>query len=339
MGIYFFDAAGNLELLYRDPAITTTRPIPVRSRPTPPMLADTVPGEDSVEGRFLVQDVYHGLAPEERETVKWLRLIAVPPKTQPWMNRPNLGLTADDPGKAVLGTVPVEADGSAYFRLPAGVIFFFQALDEQGRALRTMRSVTHVQPGQTASCIGCHANRTVAPPTTFPLAARREPSRITAGPDGSWPLRFDRLVQPVLDRFCTDCHRPGGREPEAAGVILTADKAYESLTRHGRPSLHDQVMKGYREGKSRPGEGLARGSVLLQWLDRPEGHQGVVLDPDSRARLVTWLDVYAQRAGAFSPEQEQDLERLLGLWQDLLVPARDPAQVSLRFEPRRGAEF
>lgn len=330
MGIYLFDAAGNMELLYRDPVITTTRPIPLRPRPTPPTVADTVAWDGPAEGRFLIQDVYHGLKPEERETVKGLRVVAVPPKTQPWMNRPNLGLTADDPGKAVLGTVPVEPDGSAYFRVPAGVIFFFQTLDEQGRALRTMRSVTHVQPGQTASCIGCHANRTVAPPTTFPLAGRREPSRIAMGPEGSWPLRFDRLVQPVLDRLCTDCHRPEGREPEAARLVLTADKAYETLTRYGRPSLYDQVMKGYREGISRPGEGLARTSVLLQWLDRAEGHRGVVLDPDSRERLTTWLDVYAQRVGAFSPEQEAELERLLREWADLVEPPRQPAQFGLR---------
>jgi hypothetical protein len=337
MGIYFFDAAGNMELLYRDPAITTTRPIPVRARPLPPVLADAVDWDGPPEGRLLVQDVYHGLNPEERETVKWLRVVAVPPKTQPWMNRPNLGLTKDDPGKAVLGTVPVEADGSAYFRLPAGVIFFFQALDDQGRTLRTMRSVTHVQPGQTASCIGCHANRTVAPPVSLPLAARREPSRITAGPEGTWPLRFDRLVQPVLDRLCVDCHRPGGREPEAARMDLSADRAYESLTGYGKPSLLDQVMRGYREGKSPPGEGLARTSALLQLLDRPEGHHGVVLNADSRTRLITWLDVYAQRAGAFSPEQEQELERLFRAWQDLLVPPLDPAlPVGRWLEPQRG---
>ena len=37
------------------------------------------------------------------------------------------GLTA-----RILGTVPVEADGSAYFLVPSGVPVFFQALDERG---------------------------------------------------------------------------------------------------------------------------------------------------------------------------------------------------------------
>ena len=80
------------------------------------------------------------------------------------MNFPSMGVTRDDPGKCVLGTVPVEEDGSAYFRVPAGVILFFQALDARGVAVQTMRSATHVQPGQTLSCIGCHEHRQQAPP-------------------------------------------------------------------------------------------------------------------------------------------------------------------------------
>lgn len=328
LGIYFFDAAGQMELLYRDPEITTTSPIPVRRRATPPVLADTVDWNAPEEGRFLVQDVYHGLAEAEREPVKRLRLIAVPPKTQPWMNQPSLGLTKDDPGKVVLGTVPVEADGSAYFRAPAGVILFFQTLDEEGRALRTMRSVTHVQPGQTASCLGCHADRTVSPPVTFPVAVRREPSRIEPGPEGSWPWRFDRLVRPVLERHCVRCHRAPGGEGELAAPDLSGENAYAALTRYGKPSLQDEVMRGYREGISRQGEGLARRSALLKLLAANSGHPAVALEGDSRNRLITWMDVYAQQAGSFSPEQEAELERLRRAWRDLLTDANPVEMVS-----------
>jgi len=72
----------------------------------------------------------------------------------------------------VLGTVPVEADGSAYFRAPAGLPLNFQALDERGQAIQIMRSVTYLQPGETTGCVGCHESRTTAPPrrSGVPLA-------------------------------------------------------------------------------------------------------------------------------------------------------------------------
>ena len=70
-----------------------------------------------------------------------------------------VGLANASPGKQVLGTVPVEADGSAYFRAPARVALAFQALDELGQAVQVMRSVAYLQPGETAGCVGCHEPR------------------------------------------------------------------------------------------------------------------------------------------------------------------------------------
>lgn len=64
--------------------------------------------EGPQEGRFLLLDVYAGLGGVKRGVVKSLRIVGVPPKTQPKMNSPRLGVTKDDPGKFVLGTVPVE---------------------------------------------------------------------------------------------------------------------------------------------------------------------------------------------------------------------------------------
>ena len=39
-----------------------------------------------------------------------------------------------------------------------------------------------------------------------PLALRRAPSRLTPDVDGSNPFSYPRLVQPVLDRQCVECH-------------------------------------------------------------------------------------------------------------------------------------
>ena len=309
--LYLYDAAtGTRELLWADSHTACGDPIPVRPRETPPIVASQLPETPSEDGRFLLTDVYRGLPQVPRGSIRSLRVVAVPPKTHPTMNFPSLGITRDDPGKCVLGTVPVEADGSAHFRVPAGVIVFFQALDHRGVAVQTMRSVTHVQPGQTLGCIGCHEHREQAPPVQPVRAALREPSRLTPGPDGSWPLRFDRLVQPVLDARCVQCHHPGGTDAVAAQLDLTPANAYTSLVQFGKPSLHDQVWAAYRRGSSVPGDGIAERSVLWALLDGAPGHQEVQLDAEARERWLTWLDTYAQQLGHFCDDQEHDLLRL-----------------------------
>jgi len=311
MALYWFDAETKTrELLWADPEISCGDPIPVRPRERPPVIASQLAQDSPKVGSFLLSDVYQGLTNVARGEIKSLRLVAVPAKTHPTMNFPSIGVTRDDPGKCVLGDAPVEADGSAYFSVPSGVILFFQALDSRGVAVQTMRSVTHVQPGQTLSCVGCHEHRQQAPPAHYVQAARRAPSKIAVGPEGTWPLRFDRLVQPVLAAHCVGCHQPTATNAIAAKLDLTPAKAYDSLVAVGKPSLQDQVWDGYRRGYSVVGDGIAQRSALLALLDAPTGHQGVRLDAESRERLVIWMDTYAQRMGHFSGEQESALIEL-----------------------------
>ncbi|MHC4178478.1 MAG: HzsA-related protein, partial [Planctomycetota bacterium] len=307
-GIYLYDAFGNLELLHRDPEISSMYPIPIRPRAKPTALPDAVAWDGPQEGRFMVQDVYRGLEGVQRGTIKRLRIVGVPPKVQPHMNNPVLGVSREDPGKFVLGTAAVEADGSAYFRVPSGVAVFFQALDGDGLAVQTMRSLTYVQPNQTLACIGCHEHRDLAPPGGGPvLAAMREPSKLRPGPEGSWPLRYDRLVQPVLDRLCVSCHGPDGDDQQAARFDLTAPKSYQSLISYSEKDLEKLA---FEKDRSLVGDCPARKSKLLALLTEGEGHQRVRLDPDSYNRLVTWMDTYAQLLGHFSDGQEEELGQL-----------------------------
>ncbi len=320
MGIYLFDAgAGAKELLVRDPEFSCMYPIPVQSRAKPPVLASHVDWDGPQEGTFLVLDVYQGLKETRRGEVKALRVVAVPPKTHPTMNFPMLGLTRDDPGKCVLGTVPVEKDGSAHFRAPSGVILFLQALDARGMAVQTMRSATYVQPGQQVSCVGCHESRHQTPHSRTALAARRAPSPITPGPSGSWPLRFDTLVQPVLDRHCAGCHTPKGEATDVQTLDLSPGKAYEALVHYGKPSIYDHVMAAYRKGRSTEGRCTAAESRLLEMLTPRADHYGVRLSREDRERLVTWIDTYAQWQGSFSDEQERLLLELRERWAGLLA--------------------
>jgi hypothetical protein len=314
-GLYLLDRFGNLELLYRDARISSMYPIPIRARQKPPTQPSEVDWGGNQEGTFLVQNVHEGLTGAATGAVKRIRIVAVPPKTQPHMNQPCIGVSGEDPGKYVLGTVPVASDGSAFFRIPSGVPVFFQALDEKGMAIQTMRTLTYVLPNQTLSCIGCHESRDQAPPTTGPLAARHGPSKLTPGPEGSWPLRFDRLVQPVLNRSCVECHGPGSGDAAAARFDLTEPHAYQNLIAFGEKDLEKLA---FEKDQSVVGDCPARRSQLLTLLSEDATHQGIVLDADSIERLVTWMDTYAHRQGHFSPEQEEQLVALKERYRHLL---------------------
>ena len=136
----------------------------------------------------------------------------------------------------------------------------------------------------------------------------------------------------MLDRHCISCHAPGVKDTRAAKFDLTPAKSYDTLVRYGKPSLLDQVQRGYHLGFSKPGEGLAATSALLALLSAPEGHYQVKLDSSARDRFTVWMDTYAQRFGSFSPDQERRLEDLRRACADLLTePA--PAAHAATEEP------
>jgi hypothetical protein len=172
-----------------------------------------------------------------------------------------------------------------------------------------MRSLVYLAPGQTQSCVGCHEPRDAAPAaqSRLPLAALRGPSKLVAGPKGSWPLKYDELVQPVLDRACVSCHRPTSGNQKAERFDLTVAKSYDNLLAYAGKDLHSLA---FERDRSIVGQCPARQSKLLALLRDPKGHEGVRLDRDALDRLVTWMDLYAHRQGHFSPEQETALREL-----------------------------
>ena len=304
-GLYLVDVFGNKELVYRDLNIASLWPTPLRARPRPPQTAAALDPDLKDEGTFFMQNVNASWPALPRDLVTRLRIVQVLPKSTPHANTPTVGLANASPGKQVLGTVPVEADGSAYFRAPARIALAFQALDASGQAVQVMRSLTYLQPGERASCIGCHEPRSMTPPVqASALALRRAPSRITPGPDGSNPLSYPLLVQPVLDRHCVSCHQAARAEGK---VILTGEPqghytvSYNALAPRvsysdwaGRPGDFREVN---HEPLSVPDYFGARGSKLTPLL-RPN-HYGVNLTPDDFERLATWMDANALFYGTF----------------------------------------
>jgi hypothetical protein len=318
-GLYLVDAFGNKELLYRDAAVSSVFPMPLRARSAPPTIpAQTIQrakgGSDSDLGTrpatVAVMNVYESDFPWPADTrIAALRLIQVLPKTTPIRENPRIGLAHGNGARAVLGTVPVESDGSAYFEAPPGKPFYFQALDERGLAVQSMRSVTYLQPGEQMTCLGCHEpkHRTFMP-NRSPIALRRPPSKVQPGPDGSNPFSYVRLVQPVLDRHCAACHaEKKAIDLSDAPVKGWFTRSYGNLaTKHGFwLDSHVGCFSDPRRGGSRTLAGRfgARASPLLALLDK--GHHGLKLPSEDFHRLTLWLDCNSDFYGVYHNPEAQ----------------------------------
>jgi hypothetical protein len=210
----------------------------------------------------------------------------------------------------VLGTVPVEEDGSAYFKMPAGRPVYFQALGADGLAVQSMRSATYVHPGERLICRGCHEPHASAnSPDHNLLAWRRAPSEIAPDVAGSRPFSYPILVQPVLDRNCAPCHAKSRSEGKQAPDLTRGDhskdpgkwyNSYESL----RSFAFYWDNGGYDpQPRSTPGRIGARASRLYQMLAK--GHHEVKLSGDDLHRIALWLDCNSDFLGSFENVQEQ----------------------------------
>jgi hypothetical protein len=307
-GIYYLDRFGNLELLYRDPQISAMHPIPLAPRPLPPVIPSTRDATLGGDGEFVLADVdwsFRKLPPER--PIRQLRVFQVLPKeTTHIANRPRIGYANAESARMLLGNVPVESDGSAYFRAPAGKPLYFQAVDGAGRAVQGMRSVTYLQPGERRGCVGCHERPGTSPPAHGLLATLRPPSVIQPGPDGTRPLSFPRLVQPVLDRHCVRCH---GSHADAKPPLLTGDPAdvfsrsYDSL----RPLVrwHEWGGQSISQIVTRPGHQGTDESRLVQVLSDRNHATEVQLSAQDEERMRIWLDANAPFYGTYREEERQ----------------------------------
>ncbi len=140
-----------------------------------------------------------------------------------------------------------------------------------------------------------------------PFAAKRAPSRLELCPVGAWPLRFDELVQPVLDARCVSCHKAGVEDAQAAAFDLTLKHSYGSLLGYADG---DPRKLAFEKDYSEVGDCPSRQSKLLQLLTAEKSHHGVRLQAKERERLTTWMDTYAHRQGSYSPRQEEQLRAL-----------------------------
>ncbi len=197
--------------------------------------------------------------------------------------------------------MPVNEQGRAYFKAPAGVELYFQALDNDGKELCRMGSITQIMPGETQSCIGCHESRFMAPPNRAVPAEllARGPVDIMPPPWGNEPMDFVRHVQPVFDKYCAKCH--SGVDPKG-GIDLSGDKtryfnmAYDYLTERNLVNYYWLLNKALVRS-FRPLESGARVSRIVDMIE--SGHGGVNMDDESRRRIYTWIEANATYYGTY----------------------------------------
>ena len=331
-GIYYFDRFGNLELLYRDAEISSMNAMLLSPTRQQRRIAGALDPALGNEGEFFLADVKWSLRPLPDRPVRQLRIFQVLPKSETHVaNLPRLGYANAESARALVGTVPVEDDGSAWFRAPAGKPLYFQAVDAEGRAVQGMRTLTYLQPGERRGCVGCHERSGSAPPPRPALAMRRGPSAIEPGPDGSRPLSYPRLVQPILDRHCVRCH--DGSEGEGKSpVLLTGEplgqftRSYESL----RPFVrwYEWGGKTIYETVTPPGRMGADESPLSALIVDDTHRQSVELPDDERRRLYLWLDAMrlwnlfpGGTIGAATRASRANAEAGVDAWRAAMPPA------------------
>jgi hypothetical protein len=337
MGIYLLDVFGNEVLLHVEGA-GCFDPMPLAPRTRPPVIPSRIDLSKD-HGTFYVSNVYEGTGMDKVRpgSIKSLRVVRSPEKrfwTSPaWdggtgQQAPGMAWN-DFNNKEILGTVPVEADGSAYFSVPADTYVYFQLLDEKGMMVQSMRSGTIVRPGERAGCVGCHENRLAGPP--FPLGEGRGEGGLGTRSDAQQPRspahpnllpvangtvamrraaselspwygarrKFGYLaeVQPVFDKHCVSCHDYGkeaGKKLNLAGDLnVCFNTSYVELRTKGYVHVVGAGPTITQLPLTWGSHASKLGKRLLEGHGKPEIDREVKLAPEGFARIVTWIDINA----------------------------------------------
>lgn len=310
--IFVFDAEGKADVLFDyagEGAIHEPRPI--MPRPRERVLATRADFNQST-GELFLADVYTGrnMAGVVRGDIKQLLILELLPKPVNFSGGPDLlSWLGTFTLERIMGVVPVEEDGSAYFQLPANRSFFFVALDKDGLAVKRMQSFLSLAPGERLSCVGCHESRLQTPANSghgFLLAAQRPPSPIA--PFEGFPdvLDFNRDIQPILNQHCVECHNFSRREGH---VSLVGDLGPTYSHSFYALYANNQVADGRNGLGNQPPRSIgSSASALMKKIDgghsgggrHPAGHHDVKLSPRDWRMVWLWIESGATYAGTYA---------------------------------------
>ncbi len=304
--LFVMDARGQMALLHELPGeengywIHEPRPVGPRRRER------VIPSRvtmNSPTGKVILAAVYQGRNMEgvKRGAIKKLLVmetLAKPINHSGTRAPTSMGGTFTLP--RILGTVPVESDGSAYFELPALRSLFFIALDENDMSVKRMQSFMMVMPGETTSCVGCHEHRTRPPANTgvgSVAAVKRAADRIEPIADAPQVFDFPRDIQPILDRNCLKCH---DYDKRSGGAILAGDRSriysHAYVTLMSRPGL-------VSHGRDSAGNTAPRkiGSSASRLMSKIDGsHHKVRVSQLERKLVRLWIESGAPYAGTYA---------------------------------------
>jgi len=345
--LYLLNEKGKVIEFYRDEKIGSFMPIPLKPRkrpPTLPKIRNEALAKQNL-AKCILTDVYHGMEDTLRGSIKYIRILEQMPR--PWAaqrrwdgdcyDQQHATITKDSHlGLKVLhGIVPVEADGSACFTVPADRNIFFQVLDENYMAVQTERTYVNYRPGEVRSCLGCHEkpNEVSIHNRNAPMALQRKPSRPTAQPgdkEAARPLDYFVDVQPIWDKHCIGCHS-GSDAPnglDLSGTLTTVfNVSYENLIPERRKNpRHNPKVLGPVIGENHPKTGNvhylparslgSHASLLVAMLSRPrtrfadkdqqeklkkllQQHKDIKLAPEELLKVTTWVDTNGQYYGSY----------------------------------------
>ncbi|MHC4181490.1 MAG: HzsA-related protein, partial [Planctomycetota bacterium] len=302
------DGSGETRELYRLPAellrekVELHEPRPLRPRRRERIIRPRANARQAT-GRLILKDVYVGRRMEgvRRGEIKKLLVLETLPKPINYSGKmPPMSFGGTYTLERVVGTVPVEPDGSAYMELPALRSFLFVALDENDNSVKRMHSFLTVMPGETTSCVGCHEPRTRTPlnPGLGTVEAlRHPPHKVTPIPGIPEVFDYPRDIQPILDEHCVECHDYDKRE---GGVILAGDRgpifshSYFTLTAGGYVS----------DGRDRMVTNLppravgTSASPLMKMLDG--SHYEARLSAHEQDMIRYWIESAAAYPGTYA---------------------------------------
>ena len=299
-GIYLVDVFDNILPICVEAGVHMLEPVPFRKTPRPPVIPDRV-DLSRKDALVSLSDIYvgDGLKDVPRGTVKRLRIYAFDYGYHRLANHTYVGIEGPWDVRRILGTVDVEDDGSALFRVPANTPIAVQPLDKEGMALQLMRSWMVAMPGENLSCVGCHERNNTAPPARVMKAMRKAPQDIKPWFGPARGFSFVREVQPALDKSCIGCHNGTPRDGRkmhdfrSSGRARAFSRSYavlQSYVRRPGPESDYHMFP--------PCEYRADTSPLIQMLKR--GHHGVKLDKEAYERLYAWIDLNVPYFGTWS---------------------------------------
>jgi hypothetical protein len=218
--------------------------------------------------------------------------------------------------KRILGTAPIESDGSFHIEVPANTPIAFLVRDALGRSIVTKRNWIYARPGeQFLNCFACHDDRGQSGDLNT-LALARAADDLNVPVAQREVINFQDNLESVVAAKCTQCHVPTFDERIVNGITVidtiqapgnldlrmhevtnmemneTFPQAYFSLAGGMEDMMGSDVVRAGFSRRSRLidvvlGVGTAAGD-----LPHPQG--APALTAEEKRWFTTWVDLGAQ---------------------------------------------